>query len=98
MKNRTMLFIIALLFNTTAISETLEISVSKQAPGLQNVERPANGMSKDTVENRFGSPQEMMAPVGDPPISKWVYGDFTVYFEYNTVIHAVLHHPQSTDK
>jgi len=30
------------------------------------------------------------AAVGDPPISRWEYADFTVYFEYDRVVHAVL--------
>ncbi len=29
--------------------------------------------------------------MGDPPITRWVYPDFTVYFEYQYVINAVSH-------
>lgn len=92
MNKQAMLFVITLFCSTTVLSQTLEISVSKQAPDLQNIERPVNGMDKNSVENRFGPPTEMTAPVGDPPISKWIYNDFTVYFEYNTVLHSVLRH------
>jgi hypothetical protein len=38
----------------------------------------------------FGKPNEMLAPVGDPPITRWVYDRYTVYFEYSYVIHSVL--------
>lgn len=96
MNNPSMLFFMTLLFSTAAVSEVLEISVSRQAPELQTMDRPMNGMVKESVEHRFGAPQQMSAPVGDPPISKWTYQDFTVYFEYDTVIHTVLHHRQST--
>jgi hypothetical protein len=32
--------------------------------------------------------------VGDPPITRWVYDRFTVYFENDRVIHSVVHHDQ----
>ena len=51
---------------------------------------PGRGMSMTAVEERFGNPLERDDEVGDPPISRWVYADFTVYFEYQFVIHAVL--------
>ncbi len=50
---------------------------------------PERGMSMETVKNRFGEPQETHPAVGEPPIMRWVYTDFTVYFEHNRVIHAV---------
>ena len=50
---------------------------------------PGRGMTTDQVEERFGSPSEKIAPVGEPPISRWVYNGFIVYFEYDHVIHAV---------
>lgn len=53
-------------------------------------ELPGRGMSMTAVEERFGSPLERGTEVGDPPITRWVYNDFTVYFEYQFVIHAVL--------
>jgi hypothetical protein len=31
--------------------------------------------------------------VGDPPISRWVYDHFTVYFEYDKVLHSVVNKP-----
>jgi hypothetical protein len=41
------------------------------------------------VEARFGAPAERFAPVGQPPISRWVYPSFVVYFEYQHVVHTV---------
>ena len=51
---------------------------------------PGRGMAKDTVRKRFGYPIERISEVGTPPISKWRYDLFTVYFESDHVIHAVL--------
>jgi hypothetical protein len=47
-------------------------------------------MSMVRVEMKFGSPESRFAPVGDPPISRWSYPAFTVYFEHNRVIHTVV--------
>ena len=57
--------------------------------GTVSITLPGRGMTKDQVEDRFGTPTEKIEPVGEPPISRWVYGSFTVYFEYDHVIHAV---------
>lgn len=51
--------------------------------------RPTRGMSMDRVEARFGAPLTRVNAVGEPPITRWEYADFTVYFEYRLVIHAV---------
>lgn len=51
--------------------------------------RPGRGMTMVRVENRFGTPRVKQSPVGDPPISRWDYGDFVVFFEYDRVLHSV---------
>lgn len=51
---------------------------------------PANGLTKAEVEQRYGRPNERRAPVGDPPISRWLYDDYSVYFEHDLVIESVL--------
>lgn len=53
---------------------------------------PRNGLSMETVESRYGQPREKRAAVGDPPITRWLYDDYSVYFEYQLVIESVLHH------
>ncbi len=50
---------------------------------------PDRGVTKAAVERDFGTPVSKRAAIGDPPISRWVYDGFTVYFEYDRVIHAV---------
>ena len=71
-----------------AAADTLLIDgVSMEA--ATRSQRPARGLSKAQVEQRFGAPSQMVAAVGDPPISRWEYPGFVVYFEYDHVIHAV---------
>jgi hypothetical protein len=54
------------------------------------LERPSRGMTKAAVEQRFGTPLSRSAAVGQPPISRWDYDGFVVYFEHDRVIHAVV--------
>ena len=72
--------------------EVIEIPVGAQGGARAALPRPERGMSSDTVLARFGEPISITAPVGEPPISRWTYADFTVYFEGDTVIHSVLPH------
>ncbi|MCC5864505.1 MAG: hypothetical protein JJU31_05285 [Wenzhouxiangella sp.] len=53
---------------------------------------PGNGLSMSEVEARYGAPLERHAAVGQPPITRWIYADYSVYFEYQLVIESVLHH------
>ena len=56
---------------------------------------PTRGMTMDKVQSRFGSPSQKLAAVGDPPITRWEYPSYVVYFEYQHVIHSVLKHSAS---
>ncbi len=59
-------------------------------PVLAGSEMPVKGMSMDRVEQAFGPPIEIRTPIGDPPITRWVYDGYTVYFEHRHVIHSVV--------
>ncbi|VAW66409.1 hypothetical protein MNBD_GAMMA11-3337 [hydrothermal vent metagenome] len=50
---------------------------------------PQRGMSTEKVKNELGSPSEVLPAVGQPPITRWIYNDRTIYFEYSAVIHVV---------
>ncbi len=52
---------------------------------------PGNGLTMAEVERRFGSPAERAPAVGEPPITRWTYDDYSVYFEHDLVIESVLH-------
>ncbi len=57
---------------------------------------PVNGLSMDEVESRYGTPLNRSGPVGEPPITRWTYDDYSVYFEHRLVIESVLHHEAVT--
>jgi len=50
---------------------------------------PRRGISMDEVLSQFGEPDERFGPIGEPPISEWVYGSFRVYFEHHLVLHTI---------
>ena len=56
-------------------------------------EMPTRGMTMAQVEARFGAPTQRYDAVGQPPITRWVYPAFVVYFEYQHVVHAVAVRP-----
>lgn len=72
--------------------ETVAIPVGNQSAANQLPALPERGKLKSAVRERLGEPEEKKAPVGDPPISAWRYDGFTVYFEYDHVVHSVIHH------
>jgi len=80
---------IALLAAFGAIANAETVNVNGATAG-SDAGRPTRGMTQASVESRYGSPISVEAPVGDPPISRWVYADFVVFFEYDRVIHAVI--------
>jgi hypothetical protein len=55
-----------------------------------SADQPARGMSMTKVEAKFGAPTNRVPAVGDPPITRWEYPGFVVYFEHNLVLHSVV--------
>lgn len=70
----------------------------KRVQQEQGMNLPARGMTMAQVQARYGAPQRKLAPRGGdsarhPPINRWDYSTFIVYFEHEHVIHAVLNTP-----
>lgn len=81
-----------LLLQSPAHADTLLVdrAQASQAAG------PTRGQSMSDVEASFGAPQEKLAPVSgpnnrraNPPITRWVYPGYTVYFENSHVVNTV---------
>ena len=72
----------------TARADTLLIQ-NVDAEQTTAAERPARGASMASVEARFGPPATRSGAVGKPPITRWDYPTFAVYFEYDHVLHSV---------
>jgi hypothetical protein len=84
----------ALLVGALATANADNLDMQGTQP-VADGSRPMRGMTAENVEARFGTPVTKVAPVGDPPIARWEYKDFVVFFEYDRVIHAVVKRGQS---
>ena len=51
---------------------------------------PTRGMTMNQVAAKFGAPVTKVPAIGKPPISRWEYPGFIVYFEADHVIHSVV--------
>lgn len=89
MAKMRMMTLIALLFAAMGIASADTLKMDG-AMASTNDGRPSRGMTQSSVESKYGSPASIRAPVGDPPITRWEYANFVVFFEYDKVIHAVV--------
>jgi hypothetical protein len=81
------LLLLALLTAGPALAETLSTATGDAAAAA---ERPHRGSSMAMVQKQFGEPANRHSAVGEPPITRWDYPQFAVYFEHDRVLHAVL--------
>ena len=88
---RSLALTIALACSAAAHADTLLIDrVNREG----DMAMPGRGMTMAQVESRYGAPNEKVAPVGGdsavhPPITRWIYPAFNVYFEHDKVISSV---------
>jgi hypothetical protein len=86
----TLVFVILAGFAVSgaACADVLLIEEVRQAG---NMDVPVNGMTTAEVRARYGEPVTVHAAVGDPPITRWDYSQWSVYFEYDLVLFTVIH-------
>jgi hypothetical protein len=86
--------LVALLLASASHADTLlldGIEVDRQSVDA----RPKPGMSMTAVESSYGAPTQRHGAVGGavaqhPPITRWDYPGFSVYFENDRVILSVV--------
>jgi hypothetical protein len=83
------LLLATVLASGLAGAETIAVD-SGIAVKQSDVATPARGMTMDEVSGKFGAPATKVPAVGKPPISRWEYPGFVVYFEHEHVIHSVI--------
>lgn len=84
------------------LSASAETLLIERVQDESAVALPARGLSMSEVEARHGAPANRMDPRGGqkrqwPTIHRWVYPQFTVYFEQDQVIDAVLNKADPTE-
>jgi hypothetical protein len=99
--------VLALMFSATlatcfglapAGNLAADVLLIEEVRQAERMEVPSNGMKQSEVRDRFGTPSKTDPPVGDPPITRWDYEGWSVYFEYDLVLYTVLHKGQVLDK
>src|SRR5947209_7131873 len=87
------------LLGSAAQADELQLAnppaTASPSTSQSSVNHPARGMSMQQVEATFGAPTNRVPAVGggnahQPPITRWEYPGFTVYFENDKVVHSVI--------
>ena len=81
---------------TPAHAESVRMKVKQE----QGMNLPQRGMTMAQVEQRYGAPAHKLDTRGGdsakhPPIHRWEYANYIVYFERNHVIHSVITTPDT---
>ena len=97
MKRNAILGLGMLLLAVTAYADDeilLLKAIGKEPPNnAEGLPRPKPGMSRENVSKVFGPPEHASKPVGKPPIYRWEYAKYIVYFENDRVINTVIKKP-----
>ena len=78
----------------SALADTIVVNDQVQVRASQ-IASPKGGLTMGEVEKRFGAPVTRHPTVGGgspqhPPITRWDYNGFSVFFEGERVIHSVV--------
>ncbi len=79
----------ALALAAPALADELKVPAPEGS-----ADKPTSGMSMEKVEAKYGAPSRRVPAVGggsaaQPPITRWEYPGFVVYFENSLVVHTV---------
>ena len=67
-----------------------EQTAAAQSTAASAPTHPARGSTMETVKAKFGAPTQEAPAVGRPPITRWEYPGYTVFFENDKVLHTVI--------
>jgi hypothetical protein len=75
-----------------AMAETIVVDDQVQVRE-STTDKPKRGVTMTQVEAKFGQPVTKHDAVGAPPITRWDYAGFSVFFEHDRVIDSVITSP-----
>lgn len=80
-------------FSGPLAADVIDMPAGADAPLAQTL--PAKGIGMAAVRQQFGAPLHKYPPVGggsrhQPPITRWDYPGFVVFFEHDHVVDAVV--------
>jgi hypothetical protein len=86
-----MRFVPALLAICGLIGTTVLAQETAPTPApAATIEKPARGSDMASVRAKFGSPTQEAPAIGQPPITRWEYPGYVVFFEHDKVLHTVV--------
>jgi hypothetical protein len=93
--NRATALLVTALACTAALPVAADTLLIQRAQAASKANLPRRGQSMAAVESAFGAPAQRHAAVGGgsvhtPPITRWDYPTFSVYFENGHVVNSVL--------
>ncbi len=78
-----------------------DVLLMESIQSVPSVQTPRKGMNMDGVRNSYGNPVKeypAVATTGNPrhpPITRWDYQGFSVFFENDLVLHSVVRRPDT---
>jgi hypothetical protein len=83
------------LLMPVALPSQADVLEMPEATQSALVDKPAKGVTMKTVLASYGTPSKKYPPVGggskqQPPITRWDYPGFSVFFEHDHVVDAVV--------
>ncbi len=80
---------------SAAAQPRADVLLIERVEAAHHMKLPRRGQLMAQVEAEFGAPVRKHAAVGGgsprhPPITRWDYAEFSVYFEHSHVVNAVV--------
>ena len=82
-----------LMVSSSASADVLLVDSIHQAPvnSSEGIPRPTRGMGMEQVKRQYGEPSNAHPWIGNPPITRWDYPEYSVFFEHSHVLTSVVH-------
>jgi hypothetical protein len=80
-----------------ALPASADVLLVDTLPASASTSTPASGVTMAQVREQFGNPVtehpavSVSAGPAQPPITRWDYAGFSVFFEHDRVVHSVVH-------
>lgn len=92
---RLTLLALPLLLSAATLAQADVVAMPADGGTMEMVSKPQKGSTMKSVQQQFGAPEKKHPPVGggsrqQPPITRWDYAGFSVFFEHGHVIDAVV--------
>ncbi|MFV1972220.1 MAG: hypothetical protein ACC648_00755 [Thiohalobacterales bacterium] len=89
-----LVFTLGILLTGPATADVLLVDEIESASAADT---PGTGMNMDSVRAKYGNPVQEYPAVSTsghpqhPPITRWDYNDYSVFFENDLVLHSVVY-------